>query len=399
MPRQVVAVGDAEFDAVAAAVAAEIHPRIMRQAKPRPDNLSGRRRSVRWRFGSAELPARCAVHACLTRDSRSGLATRTDRLEPHRDCVLRRLLLAVARRRFPRQRRLRLPRAKERELVYRPVRDYVRTPADLGLAHEELWLAVPRARRPGRRARPRLVAAVGARRRADGPLPARRALEPRQQPVPHRPLARARLQRAGDRLSRLRPQRRRAAVRGADPGRRPRRLGRGPPARAARRPAFHLRPLAGRRGGARARGRRATAPPASSPKPASRRCRTSSPSAAFPSARCSTQRFDALDRVRALTHPVAVHPRHRRQRRAVGDERAALRRGPDAEAAAADRRRQPQQLQRHRPDEVPARGRRVRRPRAARRAGPRRAGDDALTRGRRRRRTRSAANEVLRGST
>ncbi len=34
--------------------------------------------------------------------------------------------------------------SKERELVFRPVRDYARTPADLGLAHEELWLAVPR---------------------------------------------------------------------------------------------------------------------------------------------------------------------------------------------------------------------------------------------------------------
>jgi alpha-beta hydrolase superfamily lysophospholipase len=33
---------------------------------------------------------------------------------------------------------------KERELVFRPVRDYVRSPADLGLAHDELWLAVPR---------------------------------------------------------------------------------------------------------------------------------------------------------------------------------------------------------------------------------------------------------------
>jgi pimeloyl-ACP methyl ester carboxylesterase len=38
---------------------------------------------------------------------------------------------------------------KEREIVYRPVRDYVRTPADLGLSHEELWLAVPRIDGPG----------------------------------------------------------------------------------------------------------------------------------------------------------------------------------------------------------------------------------------------------------
>lgn len=37
----------------------------------------------------------------------------------------------------------------ERELVYRPVRDYARTPADLGLAHEELWLVVPRQDGPG----------------------------------------------------------------------------------------------------------------------------------------------------------------------------------------------------------------------------------------------------------
>ena len=32
----------------------------------------------------------------------------------------------------------------ERELVYRPVRDYVRTPADQGLAYDELWLSVAR---------------------------------------------------------------------------------------------------------------------------------------------------------------------------------------------------------------------------------------------------------------
>lgn len=31
---------------------------------------------------------------------------------------------------------------RERELVYRPVRDYVRTPADVGLAHDDVWLAV-----------------------------------------------------------------------------------------------------------------------------------------------------------------------------------------------------------------------------------------------------------------
>jgi fermentation-respiration switch protein FrsA (DUF1100 family) len=34
---------------------------------------------------------------------------------------------------------------KERELVYRPVRDYVRTPADQGLAFDEVWLPVARA--------------------------------------------------------------------------------------------------------------------------------------------------------------------------------------------------------------------------------------------------------------
>ena len=32
----------------------------------------------------------------------------------------------------------------ERELVYRPVREYVRTPADQGLAYDELWLTVAR---------------------------------------------------------------------------------------------------------------------------------------------------------------------------------------------------------------------------------------------------------------
>ena len=35
--------------------------------------------------------------------------------------------------------------AKERELVYRPVRDYVRTPADQGFAYEDVWLAVARS--------------------------------------------------------------------------------------------------------------------------------------------------------------------------------------------------------------------------------------------------------------
>lgn len=34
--------------------------------------------------------------------------------------------------------------AKERELVFRPVRDYARTPADLALAYEDVWLSVPR---------------------------------------------------------------------------------------------------------------------------------------------------------------------------------------------------------------------------------------------------------------
>lgn len=34
--------------------------------------------------------------------------------------------------------------SQERELVYRPVREYVRTPADQGLAYEELWLKVAR---------------------------------------------------------------------------------------------------------------------------------------------------------------------------------------------------------------------------------------------------------------
>lgn len=32
--------------------------------------------------------------------------------------------------------------AKERELVYRPVREYVRTPSDLALAYEDLWIEV-----------------------------------------------------------------------------------------------------------------------------------------------------------------------------------------------------------------------------------------------------------------
>jgi fermentation-respiration switch protein FrsA (DUF1100 family) len=34
--------------------------------------------------------------------------------------------------------------AKERELVYRPVREYVRTPADQGFAYEDVWLTVAR---------------------------------------------------------------------------------------------------------------------------------------------------------------------------------------------------------------------------------------------------------------
>ena len=33
--------------------------------------------------------------------------------------------------------------SKERELVYRPVREYVRTPADLALAYDDLWIDVP----------------------------------------------------------------------------------------------------------------------------------------------------------------------------------------------------------------------------------------------------------------
>lgn len=38
---------------------------------------------------------------------------------------------------------------KERELVFRPVRDYAGTPADRGLAFDELWLDVPRETGPG----------------------------------------------------------------------------------------------------------------------------------------------------------------------------------------------------------------------------------------------------------
>ena len=37
----------------------------------------------------------------------------------------------------------------ERELVFRPVRDYARTPADQGLAFDELWLRVPREKGAG----------------------------------------------------------------------------------------------------------------------------------------------------------------------------------------------------------------------------------------------------------
>lgn len=39
---------------------------------------------------------------------------------------------------------------KERELVYRPVRDYARTPADAGFAYEELWIDVAREDGSGR---------------------------------------------------------------------------------------------------------------------------------------------------------------------------------------------------------------------------------------------------------
>jgi alpha-beta hydrolase superfamily lysophospholipase len=40
--------------------------------------------------------------------------------------------------------------AKERELVYRPVRDYVRTPASMGLAFEDVWIDVARESGDGR---------------------------------------------------------------------------------------------------------------------------------------------------------------------------------------------------------------------------------------------------------
>lgn len=39
--------------------------------------------------------------------------------------------------------------AKERELVYRPVREYVRTPADQGFAYEDVWLTVARGQGGG----------------------------------------------------------------------------------------------------------------------------------------------------------------------------------------------------------------------------------------------------------
>ena len=39
---------------------------------------------------------------------------------------------------------------KEREILYRPIRDYARTPADTGLAYEDLWIDVERESGDGR---------------------------------------------------------------------------------------------------------------------------------------------------------------------------------------------------------------------------------------------------------
>ncbi len=39
--------------------------------------------------------------------------------------------------------------SKERELVFRPVREYARTPSDVGLKFDDLWLTVPRAEGEG----------------------------------------------------------------------------------------------------------------------------------------------------------------------------------------------------------------------------------------------------------
>ena len=103
----------------------------------------------------------------------------------------------------------------------------------------------------------RVVAAAGRPRCAGDAVPARRPLGRDEQLVSHAPPARAGRVGAGGRLSRLRPQHRRAAVRDHRLRGRARRLGLAAPA-AAGQAAADLRPLVGQRdrGQPRGRGRR-----------------------------------------------------------------------------------------------------------------------------------------------
>ena len=142
---------------------------------------------------------------------------------------------------------------KQREWIFRAQRDLHSTPASYGLAFEEVWLTVAgdgdgaRARVhgwwiPGPDAQaPTLLYLHGARRNLS------------EQPVPHPAPAAHGLRGARDRLPRLRPQRRRAALGGAGVRGRAGRLAASAPARARPAPALRLRPFARRRGRHRAR--------------------------------------------------------------------------------------------------------------------------------------------------
>ena len=251
--------------------------------------------------------------------------------------------------------------SKERELVFRPVREYVRTPADLGYRYEDLWIEVAGERRRRERARPRLVAAGRKRGGARHPLPARHPLEPRQQPVPHRALARARLLGARHRLPRLRPQRRRAAERGADLRRCARGMGGARAPRAAP-------PTAGSSTATRSGAAVAIDLAAGSDGAAGVIAEAGFTSLADVVAESSTalsllvtQSFDALSKAKALKVPALfLHGTPDRLVPPAMSERL-YEAAPLAQAPALDRRRRPRQLERHRDGRLPPRGPRVRR--------------------------------------
>ena len=232
--RQRVALGDPELERRGAAGAAELHASIIRAGhRARPTAVTAARANLRRRGGSYRRLRKRRGHSVAVEVEQVGAVgpgARRSRLPPssaseRRGCVVL--------------------ESKERELVFRPVREYVRTPADLGYRYDDLWIDGRRRRTAARAS----ASTPGGCRPAAPDAPAILYLHGIRWSLGNNlfRIARwrgARLLGPRDRLSGLRPQRRRAAQRGADLCRRARSMGRAQAPRARRRPPVHLRPLA-----------------------------------------------------------------------------------------------------------------------------------------------------------